>query len=446
MSRKLNLLFVLVFSSSTIWGQQNSPDIRPIQIGDTVPNMVLDRIFNSQEKNMRLSDLYKDGLLIINYWATWCSGCINEFPMLDTIRKKFPQKVKVLSVTYQDSAKVADFFSKHPGIKIPDVLMVTDDSLFRNYFRFRYLPHNIWINNKGIVITETASSELIEENVSAILQNRASDITRKHDDMTFNFLKPLHAGDSSFLYRSIITPFADSIGGGSIFDNNESRRFFGWNQPIIRFYWLAFTYMKYEKINWDLIELNTKDSAKFFYPTAHREIFNRSKYHTGAAFENELKKWKWDNLFCYDLIIPKKVPNRVFCEYMFNDLERTFQIHADRKFKKVRCNVVSKYKPGKEMLLKPSTQGKAVFKLNDNKLIIHRLSLDYVFAKLSFEFETDPFVNATGIDYLIDMEIDISKDSSDRLADILEGFKKYGLKCENRMQLHPVLLLTDYSS
>jgi thiol-disulfide isomerase/thioredoxin len=45
---------------------------------------------------------FKDRLLIINFWASWCPPCLSELPLLIKIAEEFPDKITILAVLTSD--------------------------------------------------------------------------------------------------------------------------------------------------------------------------------------------------------------------------------------------------------------------------------------------------------------------------------------------------------
>ena len=50
-------------------------------------------------------DTFKGRVLLVNFWASWCQPCREEMPALSALAQSLgPERLRVLSVNYQDSA------------------------------------------------------------------------------------------------------------------------------------------------------------------------------------------------------------------------------------------------------------------------------------------------------------------------------------------------------
>jgi thiol-disulfide isomerase/thioredoxin len=52
--------------------------------------------------------------VVVNYWATWCAPCIEEFPIFEQARTQAGTTVTFLMISDEPSAKVQQFMQKHP--------------------------------------------------------------------------------------------------------------------------------------------------------------------------------------------------------------------------------------------------------------------------------------------------------------------------------------------
>ena len=100
--------FVCILASKASVSQQ---PVKRLRIGDSVPNVSIGNLVNYQKASYKMSE-FKDKLLIIDFWATWCMPCIASFPKLDSLQKEFEQELMILSVTSEEKKMVEEFLKK----------------------------------------------------------------------------------------------------------------------------------------------------------------------------------------------------------------------------------------------------------------------------------------------------------------------------------------------
>ena len=167
-----------------------SPPVKPLTIGDTVPDITITSVYNYPASTIHLSDL-KGKLVILDFWATWCGGCVQSIPKLNTLQKKFPKKLFVLLLNNQGGKSRAEqekkikafFMNIKPKIKEALVLPAgleridTLDKLFPHTF----IPHYVWIGPRGEVLAITSSDEITKQNICAVLKGRPNKMNVKAD-------------------------------------------------------------------------------------------------------------------------------------------------------------------------------------------------------------------------------------------------------------------------
>ncbi|HEY1498479.1 MAG TPA: TlpA disulfide reductase family protein [Acidobacteriaceae bacterium] len=102
-------------------------------------------------KKWTLSEL-RGKIVMVNFWATWCAPCKLEMPNLDYFYTRFePQGLVVLSITSEDSFKVATYTSAwkyHPPILIDQ-----GGKVFER-FHIQGIPRTFLFNREGKLIAE----------------------------------------------------------------------------------------------------------------------------------------------------------------------------------------------------------------------------------------------------------------------------------------------------
>src|SRR6185437_11984299 len=96
-------LIILLLSHVSLFAQTVAgPGLR---VGEKVPDVVVGNIINYKYKTARLSD-FKGKLLILDFWATWCSGCIRAMPKMEALEQQFNGRLQVLGVDDETEGRV----------------------------------------------------------------------------------------------------------------------------------------------------------------------------------------------------------------------------------------------------------------------------------------------------------------------------------------------------
>lgn len=92
---------------------------------------------------------YKPGKkTLINFWASWCTSCIQEIPDLEALKKKYPN-VEFLAVNAGDSKRKIKKFLKKTGFSYK-VLMDKSKS-FTKGIDVLSLPQTMVVDEKGFI-------------------------------------------------------------------------------------------------------------------------------------------------------------------------------------------------------------------------------------------------------------------------------------------------------
>ena len=62
-----------------------------------------------------LTEANKGKVLVINYWATWCAPCVQEFPGIVALRNQFPEKdLTIIGISVDNNVRpVENFIAQH---------------------------------------------------------------------------------------------------------------------------------------------------------------------------------------------------------------------------------------------------------------------------------------------------------------------------------------------
>ena len=115
------------------------------------------RLKNTDGKFVKISEIIKDKVALINFWATWCSPCAKEMKSFKKLYKKFKgEDFIIVSISIDDSKtqnKVKPYIRSR---KIPFVVLQDPN---RDYFKmchFANVPSTILVDKNGkMVFTHT---------------------------------------------------------------------------------------------------------------------------------------------------------------------------------------------------------------------------------------------------------------------------------------------------
>ena len=95
------------------------------------------------------NDLKKNNYTLINFWASWCSPCKKEHPILMRLSKE--KNLKLLGVNFKDKKKQAEFFLRNLGNPYD---FLTKDEQGKNSVKFGIygIPESILVNKDLIII------------------------------------------------------------------------------------------------------------------------------------------------------------------------------------------------------------------------------------------------------------------------------------------------------
>jgi hypothetical protein len=200
----LLLLWLIVWfivSCTNVYGQNS----KGIIVGQEVPDLSIGKLLNYPTKSAKISD-FKGKILILDFWATWCSGCIQYFPIEEQLEEKYAGKLQVIGVTYEPQSKIEHFFSTHRDTKgnAYTIASVVEDSVLTRLFPHRSVPHCVWIVD-GVVRAITGAEEITTANIDQMLRGVKTDLDQIHD---IDVNKPLFLSDyinpNNLQYYSIL--------------------------------------------------------------------------------------------------------------------------------------------------------------------------------------------------------------------------------------------------
>ncbi|OQA91497.1 MAG: Thiol-disulfide oxidoreductase ResA [Elusimicrobia bacterium ADurb.Bin231] len=92
--------------------------------------------------------LFRDKVILINFWATWCPYCLDEIPALNDLNSSLsPEKFRVFSINIDgDQQNLKKFINKY-GIGYP--VLIDRGTKIASLYKVRGIPANFVIDTSG---------------------------------------------------------------------------------------------------------------------------------------------------------------------------------------------------------------------------------------------------------------------------------------------------------
>lgn len=429
MKKEITLIIALLWTFTAL-GQQK---LEPLKIGDIVPNLKSENLLNHPKGEIQLSD-YKGKLLILDFWATWCSPCVASFPKLDSLDKAYGDDLAILPVTYQSKEEVEKLFSKMARLKDIKKPMIYGDDNLRSIFPHNSLPYYVWIDQEGKVVAFTSGEEINSENLEkAILADFSKVRTDQQQANRFDRSLPirdqLNQNDTIKFQSNLwsyLPGFPSLASPGNYYDEgDDNTRIFFTNVLLVNLYRHAYR-SSTGPVNPKNVEIQAKSQGYFSDITKFTQA--------------ERKDWiKSGNVFSYELEVSPKYKDQIW-EIFKSDLRLLFpQYKAELVIKQVPAKALVKIS---DVDIK-SKGGEPIDQITPYEAIIQNKSIKYLTGYLNLKYLQhldEMIIDQSGIEYPVDISFECNMTN---LEEIRKALKPYGLDLIDTMVDQEILLIDD---
>ncbi|CDS92098.1 Redoxin domain protein [Sphingobacterium sp. PM2-P1-29] len=389
-------------------------NIKPLNIGDKIPdelwNMPLQVVNHPEGRQTITLSEYKDKLIILDFWATWCTPCIRNFPKLHDLQNEFGDKIKVLAVTQEDADKITKFFETGAGKEHSYVNSVINNSILSRYFPHKSVPHIVWVTPNGILLNTTQADNVTQANIKAVLDSQKTQMVSKIDiDRDRPLFLSEHFNNDLQLksYSIFIKGYYPGLPSGNNFKKTKDGKVYGrqmTNATMMNIYY---------PIIYELFSNNGQqfNSKRIITEVAEPALLNLIK-----------KEGKSDksNFYNYELIIPEEKVDSLYY-YMLADLNRYSEYTGTIEKRMVNCLVLVRTSKKDKIKSKGGTP-KNIFSASPSVWTNQKLGT--ILNMLSDEkFITLPMIDETGYTDNVDIEVSDIKN----LASLKKEMNRYDL-------------------
>jgi len=406
------------------------------QVGKQIPEFRLTNVKYFKETSVQLKD-FQGKWLILDFWNRSCVVCISSFPKIDSLQRKFKDKVQFLLIgdnSRRYNSGIEEVYKKISERKKLSLTYTFDSTMFKQY-EVPSVPHYVIVDPEGIVYAITAMSEIQEAKLDSLFSGKQphmiNKLSRNDRFRTVDIFKPLYLNgnvddDDAFDFRSIMGKWKPSQGHNVYVEFDrfvDSGYFSAVGSPLEWLYNFAY----FGRNLWYANHANYgKISRRPLLVMADTTLFKKS-FNSG------------EGLYNYSLTVPKVRANR---KYMMNvmqrDLKSYFGYDAAVENRMVECW---------ELTVKPTAVNKLRSKHNIRVwngdwlgLEAKRIAIKDVIYVLDYFNPQSTFIDKTGIDFQIDVNIDAVMTDFDAVKTELE---KQGLQLNKGKVQMQVLVLSN---
>ena len=202
--KKLFLLNVALIIGATLYAQ--------VKIGQTVPDIKFDTILNTHEKKVETVAGLKGKIIWLEFWATWCSPCVEAMPHLQELQKQFEGRLQVITISTEKEKRVKQFITNRPS----NLWFAVDTAdKFSELFPYRTIPHAVLIDQAGKVIAITEPGNITHDIIADVLAGKPVNLPLKADDQTDDPIKTYFNANASVERRFLVQPAIRGLGSSS---------------------------------------------------------------------------------------------------------------------------------------------------------------------------------------------------------------------------------------
>jgi thiol-disulfide isomerase/thioredoxin len=301
--------------------------LRPLKVGDRVPDLTFKDVVNYKSKTLKLSD-FRGQVVMLDFWATWCNSCLAAFPHEYELEHNLPGILKIILVdcknTRDTPGKVAKFLEDRKASY--QFTSISNDYILDKFFPHPGgLPHFVWIKD-NVVVSIPDRNEITEANIRTVYSGKTSTIAQnKYIPYDFNkeiFQDGNGGGHSKPLYHSLLfshKPYLEEFTSLPVDEGKGASRI-----AIIN------------RTRTQLILASLPDADDIFESRIILKVSRPGDYSSDSTSE----PWNRRNRFIYESTFSPRSRESAFV-VMQNDLQRFFNIHYYLVSRDTECLVLT---------------------------------------------------------------------------------------------------------
>ena len=213
---KLPLSFLAV---AFLWFSPTLQADSPAKVGSPAPPLALKDVLQAPAQTHGSWEELRGKAVVIEFWATWCGGCVDNIPHINELAEKFASRpLQFISITDEiDTQLVKQFLERHPIRGW--VAFDADERTFKSY-GVGGRPQTLLVDGAGIVRAVTNPASVTPQVLEDLLAGKPLDFPEVRSGPPLG----LEAGAPMPFLQVLIRPAAlASVSGyspGGVYDKN----------------------------------------------------------------------------------------------------------------------------------------------------------------------------------------------------------------------------------
>ena len=117
-----------------------------LELGDVMYDFT---VMKPDGTEIKLSEVLKTKkLVVLNFWYTTCSWCLEEFPLMQELYKDYSDDIEIIALNPMEDNNAVDSFQKQYGYTFP---MAACPASWANTFSVQGYPTSIFIDQYGVI-------------------------------------------------------------------------------------------------------------------------------------------------------------------------------------------------------------------------------------------------------------------------------------------------------
>lgn len=448
------LLLFLFVSPFVTKAQFYKPSEKSIRLGEALPEAFYQTTYQAvyaktgQPTTLRLAD-FRNKLIILDFWATWCKPCIGSLNRLDTLRMSMDTTgFVVIPVTYQTAKEASLAFKRFTW----DMTSVVGDTTLAQIFPHSGIPHQVWIKD-GKVFAIPLHYYATRENIEKTIKGESSRMrmVRASLDASLPLFLKGNGGDGSNI------EWQASIAAG---DNNYATQkvnyagadgrniLMGFNLSLYSLFCEAFKdeidsrLMKNEGSGL-FVELGDSLKKRIVSVRPRIQDFKDPESYQ-QALDRYVNRFSWS----YCLTVPVQVQEREARKMMQHDLNAYFQrktgieAHIEKRPKTYLILTAKKEKAEKKL---PGKGIASLVKFDGSEYVLKNAPFSALIESPVLCIYPDVILeDKTGIDHSLKIDFTFPKAIKGNLRQANHVLKQYGLRLKKEIKPTAVLVIREY--